>query len=194
MPWTGGISLSPAFVVMFVMQHHQLSWEDALHMVQNRRYCISPNCGFLTQIKARALSRFTITILISDYRNTKPYIRLTAPSRHTQTHIVSLLDGKERTTKTTTTGTMTNIPMLSLIWLSFRDEDRKRVSYVPIVQNLDPDAMEIWIFRFKAIDSNPQNWILAPSCNLLQYGADNKLCVCTVAPAIIVTTLPTYIM
>lgn len=48
----GGISLSPAFVVMFVMEHYQLSWEDALHMVQNRRYCISPNGGFLTQIKA----------------------------------------------------------------------------------------------------------------------------------------------
>jgi len=47
----GGISLSPAFVVMFVMQHYNLSWEDALHMVQNRRYCISPNGGFLTQIK-----------------------------------------------------------------------------------------------------------------------------------------------
>ncbi|PFH53385.1 hypothetical protein AMATHDRAFT_137994 [Amanita thiersii Skay4041] len=47
----GGISLSPAFVVMFVMQYHQLSWEDALHFVQNRRYCISPNGGFLTQIK-----------------------------------------------------------------------------------------------------------------------------------------------
>jgi len=47
----GGISLSPAFVVMFVMRHCQLSWEDALHLVQNRRYCISPNGGFLTQIK-----------------------------------------------------------------------------------------------------------------------------------------------
>eukprot|EP00918_Siedleckia_nematoides_P098016 GHVU01214646.1.p1 GENE.GHVU01214646.1~~GHVU01214646.1.p1 ORF type:complete len:239 (+),score=28.48 GHVU01214646.1:72-788(+) len=47
----GGISLSPAFVVMFVMQHYQISWEDALHLVQNRRYCISPNGGFLTQIK-----------------------------------------------------------------------------------------------------------------------------------------------
>jgi serine/threonine/tyrosine-interacting protein len=51
--FTGGISLSPAFVVMFVMQHYQLSWEDALHMVQNRRYCISPNGGFLTQLKVR---------------------------------------------------------------------------------------------------------------------------------------------
>ncbi|KAI9512464.1 protein-tyrosine phosphatase-like protein [Russula earlei] len=47
----GGISLSPAFVIMFVMQYYQLSWEDALHLVQNRRYCISPNGGFLTQIK-----------------------------------------------------------------------------------------------------------------------------------------------
>jgi len=47
----GGISLSPAFVVMFVMQHYHISWEDALHLVQNRRYCISPNGGFLTQIK-----------------------------------------------------------------------------------------------------------------------------------------------
>jgi len=47
----GGISLSPAFVVMFTMQHYQISWEDALHLVQNRRYCISPNGGFLTQIK-----------------------------------------------------------------------------------------------------------------------------------------------
>ena len=39
---------------MFVMQHYRLSWEDALHMVQNRRYCISPNGGFLTQIKVYA--------------------------------------------------------------------------------------------------------------------------------------------
>ncbi|KAF9049547.1 phosphatases II [Hymenopellis radicata] len=47
----GGISISPAFVVMFVMQRERLSWEEALHMVQNRRYCISPNGGFLTQLK-----------------------------------------------------------------------------------------------------------------------------------------------
>lgn len=53
---SGGISLSPAFVVMFVMQHYHLSWEDALHMVQNRRYCISPNGGFLTQIKVMKLA------------------------------------------------------------------------------------------------------------------------------------------
>ncbi|KAF8505353.1 phosphatases II [Hysterangium stoloniferum] len=47
----GGISLSPSFVVMFVMEHHRLDYEDALHLVQNRRYCISPNNGFMTQIK-----------------------------------------------------------------------------------------------------------------------------------------------
>ena len=50
---SGGISLSPAFVVMYVMQYYQMSWEDALHTVQNRRYCISPNGGFLTQIKVK---------------------------------------------------------------------------------------------------------------------------------------------
>lgn len=36
---------------MFVMQHFRLSWDDALQYVQNRRYCISPNGGFLTQLK-----------------------------------------------------------------------------------------------------------------------------------------------
>ena len=60
----GGISLSPAFVVMFVMQHYQLSWEEALHMVQNRRYCISPNGGFLTQIKVRIDCRKKVYILM----------------------------------------------------------------------------------------------------------------------------------
>jgi hypothetical protein len=47
----GGISLSPSFVVMFIMERYKLSWEEALQAVQNRRYCISPNGGFLTQIK-----------------------------------------------------------------------------------------------------------------------------------------------
>ncbi|KAJ6508962.1 protein-tyrosine phosphatase-like protein [Mycena sanguinolenta] len=59
----GGISLSPAFVVMFVMQYYQLSWEDALHMVQNRRYCISPNGGFLTQLKEyEAIYRASVAV------------------------------------------------------------------------------------------------------------------------------------
>ena len=60
----GGISLSPAFVVMYVMQYYGLSWEDALHMVQNRRYCISPNGGFMTQIKVDFLE-FLRNILLS---------------------------------------------------------------------------------------------------------------------------------
>jgi len=49
--FVGGISLSPAFVVMFVMEHCSLNYEEALHLVQSRRYCISPNGGFMTQIK-----------------------------------------------------------------------------------------------------------------------------------------------
>ncbi|KDQ09892.1 hypothetical protein BOTBODRAFT_36704 [Botryobasidium botryosum FD-172 SS1] len=47
----GGITLSPAFVVMFVMQRLNMSWEDALQAVQNKRYCISCNGGFLAQLK-----------------------------------------------------------------------------------------------------------------------------------------------
>ncbi|CAE6412233.1 unnamed protein product [Rhizoctonia solani] len=47
----GGISLSPSFVIMYVMERFQLAWDDALQMVQNKRYCISPNNGFITQIK-----------------------------------------------------------------------------------------------------------------------------------------------
>ena len=67
---TGGISSSPAFVIMFVMQHFQISWEDALHYVQNRRYCISPNSGFITQIKVRLLVRahpeiWRLTLILS---------------------------------------------------------------------------------------------------------------------------------
>ena len=40
---------------MYVMQHYQMTWEDALQAVQNRRYCISPNAGFLAQIKVSFL-------------------------------------------------------------------------------------------------------------------------------------------
>jgi len=67
----GGISLSPAFVIMFVMQHYQLSWEDALHLVQNRRYCISPNGGFLTQIKEYE-SIYKASIAISSFPVDRP--------------------------------------------------------------------------------------------------------------------------
>lgn len=47
----GGITLSPAFVIMFVMQRQNMSWEEALQAVQNKRYCISCNGGFLAQLK-----------------------------------------------------------------------------------------------------------------------------------------------
>lgn len=49
---------------MYVMQHYQMSWEDALHTVQNRRYCISPNGGFMTQIKV-SLCMHTSTALLT---------------------------------------------------------------------------------------------------------------------------------
>ncbi|KAG2009960.1 serine/threonine/tyrosine-interacting protein, variant 2 [Coprinopsis cinerea AmutBmut pab1-1] len=69
----GGISLSPSFVVMFVMQHYQLSWEDALHMVQNRRYCISPNGGFLTQIKEYE-AIYRANIAVQSYPQNRPAV------------------------------------------------------------------------------------------------------------------------
>lgn len=47
----GGISLSPAFVIMFVMEQYQMTSEQAIQLVQNKRYCISPNGGFMSQIK-----------------------------------------------------------------------------------------------------------------------------------------------
>jgi len=46
-----GLSLAPAIAIMFAMHHYQLNWEDAMHMVQNRRYCISLNQGFIKQLK-----------------------------------------------------------------------------------------------------------------------------------------------
>jgi len=78
---TGGISISPAFVVMFVMEHFRLSCDDALHMVQNRRYCISPNGGFLSQIKVR-VHEYVSVDLASQFlyhRNMKRYIVLLWP-------------------------------------------------------------------------------------------------------------------
>lgn len=75
---TGGISISPAFVVMFVMEHFRLSCDDALHMVQNRRYCISPNGGFLSQIKVWVHKYVSIDLVSQSvyYRSMKRYIGL----------------------------------------------------------------------------------------------------------------------
>jgi len=54
----GGISLSPAFVIMFVMEQYQMTSEQAIQLVQNKRYCISPNGGFMSQIKVRHFIAF----------------------------------------------------------------------------------------------------------------------------------------
>jgi len=47
----GGISLSPSFVIMYVMEQYEMTSDDAIQLVQNKRYCISPNGGFMSQIK-----------------------------------------------------------------------------------------------------------------------------------------------
>ncbi|CAA7261470.1 unnamed protein product [Cyclocybe aegerita] len=124
----GGISLSPAFVVMFVMQHYQISWEDALHLVQNRRYCISPNGGFLTQIKEyEAIYKANVA------HASFPQTQRAAPRRKREVDDDD--DDDER-----------QVALFSLWRLVFienpREEDRKR----PLVQNdsqeVDPNAME----------------------------------------------------
>ncbi|TIA92521.1 hypothetical protein E3P99_00550 [Wallemia hederae] len=47
----GGISRGPAITIMYIMEAAQMSFEDATHYVQNKRYCISPNLGFQCQLK-----------------------------------------------------------------------------------------------------------------------------------------------
>ena len=80
------------------MQHYQLSWEEALHMVQNRRYCISPNGGFLTQIKVRCCTRIRRT---NDElrRNMRRFTKLIAPSHRIQTHSQWYPEGKGQMTR-----------------------------------------------------------------------------------------------
>ena len=88
--FTGGISLSPSFVVMYVMQYYNLSWEDALHLVQNRRYCISPNGGFMTQIKVspEPVARSRLTRVPQEYESI--YKAKAAIASHPQQRVFSV--------------------------------------------------------------------------------------------------------
>ena len=97
----GGISLSPAFVVMYVMQYYRMNWEDALHTVQNRRYCISPNGGFLTQIKVSStLLMQSLDHLTMFPRSTNRYTRPTTLLCHIQVGAVVLYGEKGMTMMT----------------------------------------------------------------------------------------------
>lgn len=46
-----GISRSAALTIGYVMQKLNLSFQDALNLVQQRRFCISPNDGFIQQLQ-----------------------------------------------------------------------------------------------------------------------------------------------
>lgn len=46
----GGISRSAALVIGYVMERYEMSYSDALHQVQEKRFCIYPNEGFLRQL------------------------------------------------------------------------------------------------------------------------------------------------
>ncbi|KAI7933184.1 hypothetical protein MJO28_017782 [Puccinia striiformis f. sp. tritici] len=47
-----GLSRSPAIMTAYVMARYNVSSEAAFHFVQSRRFCISPNMGFLHQLDA----------------------------------------------------------------------------------------------------------------------------------------------
>lgn len=45
-----GISRSGALLIAYIMQRHNLSYTEALRLVQLRRFCVSPNEGFQAQL------------------------------------------------------------------------------------------------------------------------------------------------
>lgn len=76
------------------MQFYGLSWEDALHLVQNRRYCISPNGGFMTQIKASPYFHSFHLAYPADIKTLKEYESIykakVAIASHPQQRVVSV--------------------------------------------------------------------------------------------------------
>jgi hypothetical protein len=46
-----GISLSPTVVIAYIMKKYEISTKDALGLVYNARYCISPNSQFCYQLR-----------------------------------------------------------------------------------------------------------------------------------------------
>lgn len=47
-----GLSRSPALMTAYIMATHNVTSEAAFHFVQSRRFCVSPNMGFLHQLDA----------------------------------------------------------------------------------------------------------------------------------------------
>lgn len=149
---SGGISLSPSFVVMYVMQFYNLSWEDALHLVQNRRYCISPNGGFMTQIKVSShpgmrhtcpspcsLLTCGIGVARSTSRSTRPRL----PSHRTRSSASSPSGGsvRMRTTRTKSRGMahFSSGPSCADACIMFREGERTKRA---LVDDDDDDAMQ----------------------------------------------------
>jgi len=46
-----GISRSPAFVIAYLMESNNISYEEAFKLVKSKRFCIKPNMGFELQLK-----------------------------------------------------------------------------------------------------------------------------------------------
>ncbi|KAG4101999.1 phosphatases II [Neocallimastix lanati (nom. inval.)] len=46
-----GISRSPAFVIAYLMETKNISYNEAFKLVKSKRFCIKPNMGFELQLK-----------------------------------------------------------------------------------------------------------------------------------------------
>jgi len=46
-----GISRGPAFVMAYLMETKNISYEEAFRLVKSKRFCIKPNMGFELQLK-----------------------------------------------------------------------------------------------------------------------------------------------
>lgn len=61
-----GISRSAAFVIAYIMETFGMKYRDAFAYVQERRFCINPNAGFVHQLQeyeAIYLAKLTIQMM-----------------------------------------------------------------------------------------------------------------------------------
>lgn len=48
---------SGALLIAYIMQKYDYCYNDALRVVQSKRFCVSPNEGFKSQLEVRELTR-----------------------------------------------------------------------------------------------------------------------------------------
>ncbi|XP_063918258.1 dual specificity protein phosphatase MPK-4-like isoform X1 [Zophobas morio] len=64
----GGISRSASVVIGFIMKKHQLTYDEAFNRVQQGRYNIDPNPGFVSQLKMYRKMGYEVDSMNIDYK------------------------------------------------------------------------------------------------------------------------------